>query len=141
MPARDAAWVLAELQHARGPRSWSTHLKARLGLHGAKAALLRELLGAEGWSDPLKAARAIKGLPLRLTAPRPIDEAISTAGGVSTRQLDAGLMLSSRPGVHCCGEMLDWDAPTGGYLLTACLASGRAAGRGVLRSLGQPALS
>lgn len=141
LPARDAAWVLAELQHPRGPRSWSTHLKARLGLHGAKAALLRELLGAEGWSDPLKAAHAIKGLPLRLTAPRPIDEAISTAGGVSTRQLDAGLMLSSRPGVHCCGEMLDWDAPTGGYLLTACLASGRAAGRGVLRSLGQPALS
>jgi predicted flavoprotein YhiN len=75
-------------------------------------------------------AAAIKHLPLPVMATRPIDEAISTAGGVTFEALDANLMLRDRPGVFCAGEMLDWEAPTGGYLLTACLATGRAAGQG-----------
>ena len=135
LPARSADWVLAELQHARGPRSWSTHLKSRLGLHGVKAALLREVLGATDWTDPHRLAAAVKALPLRLVAPRPIDEAISTAGGVRFEALDGGLMSQALPGVYCAGEMLDWEAPTGGYLLTACLASGRFAAQAVLRRM------
>jgi predicted flavoprotein YhiN len=83
-------------------------------------------------ADPVIVAGAIKSLPLRLTAARPIDEAISTAGGVAFEALDERLMIRSLPGVFCAGEMLDWEAPTGGYLLAACLASGRAAGAGAL---------
>lgn len=135
LPARSPAWVAAELHHPRGPRSWSTHLKSRLGLHGVKAALLRECLGADRWTDPGVAAPAVKALPLTLLAPRPIDEAISTAGGVCLDPLAPDLMLTGRPGLFCCGEMLDWEAPTGGYLLTACLASGRIAGVGAMRRL------
>ena len=135
LPGRSGAWVAKELHHPRGPRSWSTHLKSRLGLHGVKAALLRECLGADRWTDPAAMAHAVKALPLRLQAPRPIDEAISTAGGVCLGQLDPGQMLTGLPGVFCCGEMLDWEAPTGGYLLTACLASGRVAGQGALQRL------
>ena len=82
--------------------------------------------------QPACLAAAIKALPLRLIAPRPLDEAISSAGGVAFEALDADLMLHRLPGVFCAGEMLDWEAPTGGYLLTACFASGRAAGNGVL---------
>jgi hypothetical protein len=74
---------------------------------------------------------------LRLRAPRPLAEAISTAGGVRLEAMDGHLMLRDRPGVFCAGEMLDWEAPTGGYLLTACFASGRLAGEGVVRWLGQ----
>lgn len=138
LPARSAAWVAAELAHPRGPRSWSTHLKSRLGLHGVKAALLREVLGAEQWSEPASAAAAIKALPVTLVAPRPIDEAISTAGGVCLDALDDLLMASALPGVFCAGEMLDWEAPTGGYLLSACLASGRLAALGARRRLDRP---
>ncbi len=83
--------------------------------------------------DAVRLAEALKALPLTLAAPRPIDEAISTAGGVAWSALDPGLMLHRQPGVFCAGEMLDWEAPTGGYLLTACVATGRAAGQGVLR--------
>ncbi len=130
LPDHDAARVLAELRRPRGTRSLATHLKSRLGLSGLKLALLHELLGAEGLADPARAAAAIKALPLVLTAPRPLDEAISTAGGVGFDGLDEHLMLRSHPGVFCAGEMLDWEAPTGGYLLTACFATGRRAGEG-----------
>jgi predicted flavoprotein YhiN len=82
--------------------------------------------------DPAGLAAAIKSLPLRLGAPRPVQEAISSAGGVRFEALDARLMLRALPGVFCAGEMLDWEAPTGGYLLNGCLASGRVAGEGAL---------
>jgi uncharacterized flavoprotein (TIGR03862 family) len=137
LPARSLEWVSAELMHPRGSRSLATHLKTRLGLHGVKAALLHELLPKADLADPARLAVAIKALLLRLTAPRPIAEAISSAGGVRFDALDDGLMLRALPGVFCAGEMLDWEAPTGGYLLSACFASGRAAGQGALRWLGR----
>ena len=90
------------------------------------------MLSAQDFADPARLGAAIKALPLRLIAPRPLDEAISSAGGVAFEALDERLMIRSLPGVFCAGEMLDWEAPTGGYLLTACFASGRAAGLGVL---------
>jgi predicted flavoprotein YhiN len=127
--------VLAEVMHPRGSRSLSSHLKSRLGIEGIKAALLHELLSREAMHDPTTLARAIKALPLRLVAARPIDEAISTAGGVLFDVLNEDLMCEALPGVYCAGEMLDWEAPTGGYLLTACFASGKRAGEGVLRRL------
>ena len=118
----------------------SSHLQSRLGLTGVKAGLLRECASAEDFRDPERLALRIKALPLRLLRARPMDEAISTAGGVSFDSLDSGLMLRDIPGVFCAGEMLDWEAPTGGYLLTACMASGVIAAAGVmefLRSDGQ----
>ncbi|MEO7404559.1 MAG: NAD(P)/FAD-dependent oxidoreductase, partial [Burkholderiales bacterium] len=111
------------------------HLRARAGIEGAKAALLREIASPKVFNDPATLAAMIKSLPIRLVAPRPIDEAISTAGGVKHNACDDHLMLRTLPGVFVAGEMLDWEAPTGGYLLTACLASGRAAGLGVVRHL------
>ena len=131
-PDRDAARVIAEVSHPRGSRSLTSHLQSRLGLKGIKAVLLREALTATEMHDPQRLAATIKALPLMLTAPRPLDEAISSAGGVPFAALDEQLMLRAVPGVFCAGEMLDWEAPTGGYLLTACLASGRAAGAGAL---------
>jgi uncharacterized flavoprotein (TIGR03862 family) len=132
LPSRMAEWVACEVAHPRGTRSLSTHLKTRLNLSGVKAGLLWERLPKETMADPARLATAIKALPITVRATRPIDEAISSAGGVRFEALDAGLMLRALPGVFCAGEMLDWEAPTGGYLLTACLASGHAAGRGVL---------
>jgi uncharacterized flavoprotein (TIGR03862 family) len=134
LPQRSAEFVRDEVARPRGSRSLSTQLKSRLGLDGVKAALLHELLPREVFADPTRLAAAIKAVPLNLTAPRPIDEAISSAGGVRFEALDERLMLSALPGVFCAGEMLDWEAPTGGYLLTACIASGAVAGRGALRS-------
>ena len=131
LPDRDPAFVAAEAARPRGSRSLATHLKSRLGIEGAKAALLHEVLGREAALEPARVAEALKALPLRLVAPRPVEEAISSAGGVRLESLDERLMLKSRPGVFCAGEMLDWEAPTGGYLLNACFASGRVAGRGV----------
>jgi len=131
LPEHTAARVLAEVARARGARSLSSHLQSRLQLKGAKVALLRECLASDEFVDPARLAAAIKALPLRLLAARPLDEAISSAGGVCFTALDEQLMLKDLPGVFCAGEMLDWEAPTGGYLLTACLASGHAAGRGV----------
>ncbi len=139
LPQRDATFVAAEVVRPRGSRSLATHLKSRLGIDGVKAALLHELLSREVMSQPAALAATIKALPLKLTAARPIDEAISSAGGVRFEALDEGLMLQAQTGVFCAGEMLDWEAPTGGYLLTACLASGHCAGRGVLRYLSQRA--
>ncbi|MDO9483298.1 MAG: TIGR03862 family flavoprotein [Hydrogenophaga sp.] len=131
LPDRSADFVLAQVAHPRGSRSLSAHLKSRLGLDGIKMALLNELLDKDALHDPHRLAAAIKALPVRLAVARPIDEAISTAGGVQWPALDAALMVKAQPGVFCAGEMLDWEAPTGGYLLTACLASGVVAGQGV----------
>ena len=135
LPQRDAGFVHAEVVRPRGSRSLSTHLKSRLGIDGVKASLLHELLARDEFNDAAHLAAAIKALPLRLVRARPIDEAISSAGGVRFEALDETLMLRALPGVHCAGEMLDWEAPTGGYLLTASLASGCAAARGVLTRL------
>ena len=132
LPAWTAERVQREVAHPRGSRSLSSHLKSRLGLDGIKTAVLYELLGKDAMNDPARLSEAIKALPLKLVAARPIDEAISSAGGVLFEALDAHLMCEQLPGVFCAGEMLDWEAPTGGYLLTACLASGHRAGQGVL---------
>jgi predicted flavoprotein YhiN len=132
MPDWSAERVATETCRPRGARSLASHLQSRLGLKGLKAGLLRELLPASAFNDPATLAAGIKALPLRLTATRPIDEAISSAGGVRFEGMDERLMLRQLPGVFCAGEMLDWEAPTGGYLLTACFASGHAAARGVL---------
>ena len=129
-PSRDLTQLVCELSRSRGSSSLANHLRRRAGIAGVKAGLLRELLPAEDFADPLRLAAAIKALPLRLIAPRPLDEAISSAGGVAFEELDEHLMIRALPGVFCAGEMLDWEAPTGGYLLTACFASGRAAGAG-----------
>nr|WP_281192834.1 TIGR03862 family flavoprotein [Hydrogenophaga palleronii] len=131
LPDRHAEQVLAHVAHPRGSRSLSSHLKSRLGLDGIKMAIVNELVEKDAMHDPVRLAAALKGLPITLKATRPINEAISTAGGVRWEALDAGLMVKARPGLFCAGEMLDWEAPTGGYLLTACLASGVAAGEGV----------
>ncbi|MDD5249045.1 MAG: TIGR03862 family flavoprotein [Rhodocyclaceae bacterium] len=131
-PDKTLARVLGEVAHPRGARSMASHLQSRAGLKGVKAGLLRECATAADYADPARLAAAIKALPLRLVAPRPLDEAISTAGGVMFEALDARLMIRSLPGVFCAGEMLDWEAPTGGYLLTACFASGRAAALGAM---------
>lgn len=136
LPDHSAERVRSEVMHPRGSRSLSSHLRSRLGLDGIKLALLYEVLGKDGMADSERLSRAIKALPLQLVAPRPLDEAISTAGGVLFEALNQDLMCEALPGVFFAGEMLDWEAPTGGYLLTACLASGRAAGEGVLRFLG-----
>ena len=127
--------VLAEVSHPRGSRSLSNHLKSRLPLEGIKLALLYEVLAREQMADAEQLARALKALPLTVAAARPLDEAISSAGGVLFEVLTPDLMLEALPGVFCAGEMLDWEAPTGGYLLTACFASGHRAGQGVLRRL------
>ena len=131
-PDRDLARLVADLSSRRGSSSMAAHLRRRAGVVGVKAALLRERLRAEDFAEPIRLATAIKSLPLRLVAPRPLDEAISSAGGVAFEDMDERLMLRSLPGVFCAGEMLDWEAPTGGYLLTACFASGRAAGAGAI---------
>jgi uncharacterized flavoprotein (TIGR03862 family) len=139
LPDRDTDRVLREVSHPRGSRSLSSHLQSRTGIKGLKMALLRELVSREDFADPVRLAAAIKALPLRLAAPSPLAEAISTAGGVPFEALDPSLMVREVPGLFCAGEMLDWEAPTGGYLLTASFASGRAAGQGALDWLGQHA--
>ncbi len=136
-PGRSLARLQAELDRPRSRDSLANHLRRRAGIEGVKAALLRECCAPEVLADMPRLAAAIKALAVPVKAPRPIDEAISTAGGVPFEALDQNLMLNRLPGVFCAGEMLDWEAPTGGYLLTACLASGRAAGNGVANWLRQ----
>jgi uncharacterized flavoprotein (TIGR03862 family) len=131
LPDLDATRVTNEILRGRGSRSMASHLQSRLGLKGVKAGLLRECLGADGYGDPATVAQAIKRLPVKLVRTRPIDEAISSAGGVSFGAIEHS-MLTAIPGVFVAGEMVDWEAPTGGYLLTACFASGRAAGKAAL---------
>jgi uncharacterized flavoprotein (TIGR03862 family) len=135
MPDWSAQRVLDEVARPRGARSLSSHLQSRLSLTGVKAGLLRELVAAEDFENPARLAEKIKALPMTLHAPRPLDEAISSAGGVKFEAMNPGLMLHALPGVFCAGEMLDWEAPTGGYLLSACFAAGRAAGVGALEWL------
>ncbi|UCV02209.1 TIGR03862 family flavoprotein [Dechloromonas denitrificans] len=140
-PGRSLERLTAELAQPRGRDSLANHLRRRVGIDGVKAGLLRELLPVETLNAPASLAAAIKALAVPVTAPRPLDEAISTAGGVSFAGLDEALMLKNLPGVFCAGEMLDWEAPTGGYLLTACFASGRVAGAGAAKWLGQQSTS
>ncbi|MFP3752890.1 MULTISPECIES: TIGR03862 family flavoprotein [unclassified Cupriavidus] len=129
-PGMSAARVADEIARPRGSRSVSSHLQSKLGITGVKAGLLYEAVSKADMHDSAALAAAIKALPLRLVRARPIDEVISTAGGVAFEAMNAHLMLNAIPGVFCAGEMLDWEAPTGGYLLTACFASGRMAGLG-----------
>lgn len=140
LPGKSPEQVLVEVRHPRGSRSLSSHLKSRLGLDGIKSAVLHEMLDKDGMNDPVRLAHAIKALPMTLVATRPLDEAISSAGGVMFDAINANLQLNSATRlavpVFCAGEMLDWEAPTGGYLMTACLASGRAAGLGALHHFG-----
>ena len=131
-PLRDLPRLTNDLSASRGKRSLSNHLQNQANIAGVKAGLLREVATAEDLADPARLAALIKALPLNLTAPRPLDEAISSAGGITFDALDEHLMLRDAPGVFCAGEMLDWEAPTGGYLLTACFASGRTAGAGAV---------
>ena len=127
-PDRTVKQLEHDLSRPRGKRTVATHLKRCAGITGVKAGLLREVAPNNVFADPARLAAVIKSLPLTLVAPRPIEEVISTAGGLSFEALDDNLMVRSLPGVFCAGEMLDWEAPTGGYLLTACLATGRLAG-------------
>ncbi len=131
LPQWSVERVQQEVMRPRGSRSLSSHLKGRLGLDGIKAGLLYEVLGKDGMADMKRLASTIKAVPLTVIAPRPIDEAISTAGGVRLEALDARGMCAALPGVFCAGEMLDWEAPTGGYLLTACMSSGVHVAEGV----------
>ena len=131
-PDRDVPRLTHDLSRPRGKRTMATHLQRQAHIEGVKAGLLREVLSKEDFADPARLAAAIKSLPLKLVAPRPMAEAISTAGGVPFEALDKRLMVCKLPGIFCAGEMLDWEAPTGGYLLTACFASGRVAGAGVV---------
>lgn len=139
-PDRDVSRIVSALSRPRGSRSMATHLKRGVGIEGVKAGLLREFVPKEDFCNPAILGRAIKALPIQLVSPRPLEEAISTAGGVAFEGLDSRLMIRALPGVFCAGEMLDWEAPTGGYLLTACFASGHAAGTGAvdwLQSVGK----
>jgi uncharacterized flavoprotein (TIGR03862 family) len=134
-PDRAHDWLVGKLSRPRGTRSMASHLEKTVGIKGVKAGLLREFLSREDFSNVESLAHFIKNLSVPLTATRPLDEAISSAGGVKFASLDENLMLRSLPGVFCAGEMLDWEAPTGGYLITACMASGYAGGQGVLKWL------
>ena len=129
-PGRDGHRLARDLAAPRGSRSLSEHLRRHAGIDGVKAGLLYEVLSKVQLQDSARVAATLKSLPLTLLRPRPIEEAISTAGGVRLDALDEHLMLKNLPGVFCAGEMIDWEAPTGGYLLTACFASGRIAGIG-----------
>jgi len=138
-PGRDLPRLQRDLEKPRGSRSLGEHLRRQAGIDAAKTALLFEVLDKAAQQDMSRVAATLKRLPLRLLRPRPMAETISTAGGVRLQALDEALMLRQLPGVFCAGEMLDWEAPTGGYLLTACFASGLRAGRGAVAWLKEPA--
>ncbi len=137
VPGRDLERLQRDLGKPRNGRSLSEHLRRQAGITGAKAALLHEVLHKDQLQDMSRVAATLKRLSLRLTSARPITEAISSAGGVRVEAIDDDLMLRQFPGIFCAGEMLDWEAPTGGYLLTACFASGLRAGRAAVRWLDQ----
>jgi uncharacterized flavoprotein (TIGR03862 family) len=130
LPNASVAELQRKLSAARGGRSLTEHLRRTIGLQGVKLGLVYECLTKQQQADMALLARGIKNVPIVLRSPRPLAEAISTAGGISFAALNSQLMVESLPGIFCAGEMLDWEAPTGGYLLTACLASGRVAGYG-----------
>lgn len=134
-PGRELQLLHDALAKPRGSRSFSEHLRRQTGLDGVKAALIRETLEKPQLNDAGLVAATIKRLPLTLQRPRPLAETISSAGGVRLEAMDDALMLKAAPGVFCAGEMLDWEAPTGGYLLTACFSSGYRAGKGAVEWL------
>ncbi|HAP40457.1 MAG TPA: aminoacetone oxidase family FAD-binding enzyme, partial [Nitrospira sp.] len=138
-PDRELPRLIKDLSQPRGKKTMATHLQRRAHIDGVKAGLLREFLSKDEFTNPTRLATAIKSLQITVTAPRPLAEAISTAGGVEFKALDKRLMLRALPGVFCAGEMVDWEAPTGGYLLTACFASGRTAGAGAVAWLAERA--
>jgi uncharacterized flavoprotein (TIGR03862 family) len=135
IPNLELPAVHSRINSPRGKNSLSNHLRKRLNLDALKFALAHEVLPAASIQNADILAATLKALPIKLQASRPIAEAISTAGGVKFSAMDENLMLKAMPGVFCAGEMLDWEAPTGGYLLSACLATGRAAGHGLLNWL------
>ena len=137
VPGRDPQRLAEDLAHPRGRDSLANHLRRRAGVTGVKAALLHEYAEPADLATPARLAAILKALPLHLVSPRPLDEAISSAGGIDFAALDGNLMLRELPGTFCAGEMIDWEAPTGGYLLTACCASGVVAGRSAVAWLGQ----
>ena len=139
LPDRPVDKIAQALAKPRGSRSMAKHLHGQLGIDGVKAALLRELTDPAIFAEPQRLAAALKALPITLVRARPLDEAISSAGGVRFEGVDEGLMVRNLPGVFCAGEMLDWEAPTGGYLLTACFASGLRAGNAAADWLMRPA--
>lgn len=131
VPGRELPRVKSDLEQPRAGRSLATHLAKTLGLNPVKIGLLREVIGP-GSPDPAQIAPLLKALPVVLGGPRPLAEAISAAGGVLWDELTPTLQLRRLPGVWCAGEMVDWEAPTGGYLLTACFSMGRAVGEAVV---------
>ena len=136
-PGRPLAQLIEVLKKPRGRLSLPNFLRKYAGLDGVKVALLHEAFTPEALNTPDRLAQAIKAVPIPLARPRPMAEAISTAGGVPFDALTKTLMLNAAPGVFCTGEMLDWDAPTGGSLMTACMARGKAAGEGAVARLKQ----
>ena len=138
-PDRTVKWLTEKLSKPRGTRSLSNYLARTIGLRDVKVGLLREFVPKPAFENPAQLAAYIKRLPVPLVGVGPLERAISSAGGVAFTALDENLMVRTLPGVFCAGEMLDWEAPTGGYLLTACFASGRAAGFGVLKWLARDA--
>jgi hypothetical protein len=128
--------LIERLSQPRGSQSLANHLRKAAKIQGVKAGLLWEFVPKQKYEDPAYLASIIKELPIPLLAPRPLEEAISSAGGVAFEELNDQLMIRSLPGIFCAGEMLDWEAPTGGYLITACMASGRFAAQGALAWLG-----
>jgi uncharacterized flavoprotein (TIGR03862 family) len=136
LPDIDETDLIERLSKPRGKKSMATHLRRTVALTGTKSALLREGADPAIFADPKKLAARIKAVPVPLLRARPLAEAISTAGGIAWDQLTSGFEIKAMPGVYAVGEMLDWDAPTGGYLLSACLATGRSAGEAVALKLG-----
>lgn len=134
-PDKTHTQLLEKLTKPRGKISTAQFWRKQIGLDGVKAGLVREFLPADLLNTSENVCRVLKNLPLTAIAPRPLDEAISSAGGVVFEELTSDLMIKNLPNVFCAGEMLDWEAPTGGYLLTACLATGRSAGLGALSVL------
>lgn len=135
MPDKTKEQLIEKLSKPRGSRSLTSFVEKAIGVKGVKMGLLYEVLSKDDFADIEKFASLIKRLPISLMATRPLDEAISSAGGVSFSSVNEDLMLKNVSGVFCAGEMLDWEAPTGGYLLSACFASGRVAGNGVVKFL------
>ncbi|PRD44889.1 aminoacetone oxidase family FAD-binding enzyme [Phyllobacterium phragmitis] len=131
VPGRSMERLSRDFARQGTKASFSSRLRKGAGVEGVKAALLREIAPEAGRADPQQLSQIIKALPLSILKPRPIAEAISSAGGISWSGIDEDYMLKALPGVFAAGEMLDWEAPTGGYLLSACLATGRAAAAGI----------
>lgn len=131
LPLQSEEQIIKKLRHTKPKESFSKYLKRTLGITGVKAVLLHESFPKDAFQTPETLARCLKAVPAHFYKTKPIEEVISSAGGVCEHSLDEKLMLKALPGVFCAGEMLDWEAPTGGYLLTACFATGRLAAHGV----------